>query len=171
MTLGEKTQKLRKAKGWTQEDLAARIAVSRQALSRWEQGTVIPDTENVLQLSKAFGTSIDYLLIDDYESNTDIPVVHTPNKRIKSKAREIIGICVSCVGLVGFITVWILSIYFPTNYLIYVNDNLVHVYSGIWGFVIEHRLEWLCGLCVLAFITGIIIALIASKHKAEASKS
>lgn len=38
MTFGEKLQKLRKAKGWTQEDLAAQISISRQALSKWEQG-------------------------------------------------------------------------------------------------------------------------------------
>lgn len=52
MTFGEKLQRLRKAKGWTQEDLAAQICISRQALSKWEQGAVIPDTENVLQISK-----------------------------------------------------------------------------------------------------------------------
>lgn len=55
MTLGEKLQKLRKAKGWTQEDLAAQISISRQALSKWEQGAVIPDTENVLQSVRFLG--------------------------------------------------------------------------------------------------------------------
>lgn len=38
MTFGEKLQKLRKVKGWTQEELAQKITVSRQALSKWELG-------------------------------------------------------------------------------------------------------------------------------------
>ena len=50
MSFGEKLQKLRKEKGWTQEELAAQICISRQALSKWEQGTVIPDG------SMAFGS-------------------------------------------------------------------------------------------------------------------
>lgn len=80
MTFGEKLQKLRKEKGWTQEQLAAQISISRQALSKWELGTAIPDTENVVQLSKLFQVSTDYLLNDEYESDNDLPKV----KEVKS---------------------------------------------------------------------------------------
>ena len=46
MTFGEKLQLLRKSKGWTQEQLSAQINISRQALSKWESGATMPDTEN-----------------------------------------------------------------------------------------------------------------------------
>ena len=75
MKLSEKIVKLRKINGWSQEDLAERINVSRQAISRWEGGTAQPDATNILQLSKLFGVTTDYLLNDEYESDNDLPKV------------------------------------------------------------------------------------------------
>ena len=75
MMLSEKIVSLRKAHGWSQEDLAEKLYVSRQAISRWENGTALPDAQNVLQISKLFGVTTDYLLNDDYESDKDIPAV------------------------------------------------------------------------------------------------
>ena len=77
MDISEKIIKLRKTNGWSQEDFAEKLYVSRQAISRWENGTALPDAENVLQISKLFGVTTDYLLNDDYESDRDIPVVKT----------------------------------------------------------------------------------------------
>ena len=62
MTFGEKLQELRKARGWSQEELAGQIHVSRQALSKWESGGAVPDTENIIALSRLFGVTTDYLL-------------------------------------------------------------------------------------------------------------
>lgn len=81
MTTGEKIQQLRKAKGLTQENLAAQITVSRQAVSRWELDEVLPDTENLLQLSKIFGVSIDYLLDCSVQSEEELPLAQTIKKR------------------------------------------------------------------------------------------
>ena len=67
MKLGEKLQKLRKQNGLSQEQLAARLTVSRQAVSKWELDESTPDTENVLQLSRLFGVSCDYLLRDEVD--------------------------------------------------------------------------------------------------------
>ena len=75
MTLPDKIIKLRKENRWSQEDLAERLNVSRQAISRWENGTALPDAQNVLQISKLFNVTTDYLLNDDYESDNDIPLV------------------------------------------------------------------------------------------------
>lgn len=65
MTFGEKLQALRKARGWSQEELATQINVSRQALSKWESGASVPDTENVITLSRLFGVTTDYLLLPE----------------------------------------------------------------------------------------------------------
>ena len=75
MRLAEKIVGLRKSRGMSQEELAEKLGVSRQAISRWEQGTAMPDASNILQLSRLFGTTADYLLNDDYESDDDLPQV------------------------------------------------------------------------------------------------
>ncbi len=80
MNIAEKIIKLRKTNGWSQEDLAEKLYVSRQAISRWENGTALPDAENILQISKLFNVTTDYLLNDDYKSDSDIPAVQTATK-------------------------------------------------------------------------------------------
>lgn len=62
MTLGEKIHVLRKQSGMSQEQLAERITVSRQAISKWELGESLPDIDNVVQISRVFDVSTDYLL-------------------------------------------------------------------------------------------------------------
>ncbi len=75
MKLSEKIIRLRKTNGWSQEDLAEKMDVSRQAVSRWETGTAQPDAANILMLSRLFGVTTDYLLNDAYESDDDLPKV------------------------------------------------------------------------------------------------
>lgn len=70
MTLGEKLLYLRRNKGVSQEQLAAQVTVSRQAISKWELGESLPDTDNVIQLTKIFNISADFLLNDEI----DLPV-------------------------------------------------------------------------------------------------
>ncbi len=62
MTLGEKILSLRKARGWSQEELADRIGVTRQAVSRWESDSAKPDADKIIAVCKEFGVSADYLL-------------------------------------------------------------------------------------------------------------
>ena len=62
MTLCEKLTQARKAAGLTQADIAARLSVSRQAVSRWESGQSKPSTEKLLALGALYGVSIDQLL-------------------------------------------------------------------------------------------------------------
>lgn len=83
MKLQDKIIKLRKEKGWSQEDLAEKLYVSRQAISRWENGSALPDAQNVLQISKLFNVTTDFLLNDDYESDYDVPVVQTATSETK----------------------------------------------------------------------------------------
>ena len=78
--LGKKIQQLRKQRGLSQEELATQITVSRQAISKWELGETMPDIDNVVQLTKIFGVSSDYLLIDDYENESNSPI-ETPGKK------------------------------------------------------------------------------------------
>lgn len=75
MKLSDKLIGLRKSAGMSQEELAEKLSVSRQAVSRWEMGTAMPDAVNILQLSKLFHVTTDYLLNEEYESDADLPQV------------------------------------------------------------------------------------------------
>ena len=80
--IGEKIQQLRKDNSMSQEELASKLTISRQAISKWELGDSIPDTENVVQLSKIFSVSTDYLLSDEHESCADyLPVAEINNEK------------------------------------------------------------------------------------------
>ena len=61
MILAEKIMTLRKKNGWSQEELAEQMNVSRQSVSKWESGASIPDLERIIAMSKLFGVSTDYL--------------------------------------------------------------------------------------------------------------
>jgi transcriptional regulator with XRE-family HTH domain len=67
MILADKIINLRKKLGWSQEDLAEKMDVSRQSISKWESARSIPDMNKILLLSKIFGVSTDYLLKDEIE--------------------------------------------------------------------------------------------------------
>jgi len=75
MEFSEKLQKIRKEHNITQENLADKLGVSRQAVSKWESGSAYPDTEKLIQISKIFNVSLDELI----SPNID------PNKTIKNK--------------------------------------------------------------------------------------
>ena len=65
MTIDEKIAKARREKRLTQEELADRLGVSRQAVSKWESGAALPETDKLARLSGLLGVSCDYLLCDD----------------------------------------------------------------------------------------------------------
>lgn len=96
MTLGDKLAKLRKESGYTQEQLAALLGVSRQAVSRWESNSAYPETEKLLRLGTLYNCSMDYLLKDSGER--EIPhqsivryQIHLPVFERKS-SRKIFGL-------------------------------------------------------------------------------
>lgn len=68
MILADKIIKLRKKNGWSQEELADKMEVSRQAVSKWEGAQTVPDLEKILRLSNLFGVTTDYLLKDELEA-------------------------------------------------------------------------------------------------------
>ncbi len=64
MIFSEKLQILRKNKGYTQEALADKLGVSRQAVTKWESGQIYPDISNLIQISDHMSVSVDYLVKD-----------------------------------------------------------------------------------------------------------
>lgn len=84
MIFADKLIQLRKKSGWSQEELAGQMNVSRQAVSKWEGAQTIPDLEKIVRLSELFGVSTDYLLKDDLDSADTVEPVeeYSPTHRV-----------------------------------------------------------------------------------------
>ncbi len=88
MKLSDKLIELRKEKGWSQEEFAEKLDVSRQAVSRWENETAQPDAQNILRISKLFNVTSDYLLNDDYEKETLIPTINASSEKTEATVQK-----------------------------------------------------------------------------------
>ena len=164
MTFGEKLQLLRKSRGWTQEQLSAQINISRQALSKWESGAAIPDTENVIRLSRLFAVSTDYLLLDEY----DEPMQSCPEKDCATASKKdtarfrrlIAGSAAAGLSVIILLVLGVLSSVYPAVYTVSpAGVEWTRVYTGLSGFLKVHHLEWFWWLWVLVLIGGVITLL------------
>ena len=81
MILADKIVTLRKKAGWSQEELAQQLNVTRQSVSKWEGAQSIPDMEKILQMSRLFGVSTDFLLKDEMETSETAPEAEEPAAR------------------------------------------------------------------------------------------
>ena len=85
MIFADKLIALRKKAGWSQEELAQQLNVSRQSVSKWEGAQSVPDIDKILQLSRLFGVTTDYLLKDDMgepEYTQSDPTSDAPLRRV-----------------------------------------------------------------------------------------
>ncbi len=99
MILADKIINERKRNGWSQEELAERLGVSRQSVSKWESAQSVPDLNRILQLADLFGVTTDYLLKDEIESKEGETVITeaaepaTPLRRVSmEEASEFIAL-------------------------------------------------------------------------------
>lgn len=84
MILAEKIMVLRKKKGWSQEELAEKLGISRQSISKWESGASVPDIDKILTLGHLFGVSTDYLLKDEMDGE-ELPRVEEDEEETNVK--------------------------------------------------------------------------------------
>ena len=83
MILADKIVTLRKKAGWSQEELAQQLNVTRQSVSKWEGAQSIPDMEKILQMSRLFGVTTDFLLKDEMEAAEAAPeAAEDPVRRV-----------------------------------------------------------------------------------------
>ena len=73
MILADKIISLRKKAGWSQEELAEQLGVTRQSVSKWEGAQSVPDMDKVVQMSRLFGVTTDFLLKDEIEEQAAVP--------------------------------------------------------------------------------------------------
>lgn len=151
MLLGEKLQLLRKQKGMSQEQLALQVGVSRQAVSKWELNHSLPDTEKIIELSKLFDVSTDYLLKDYIEipKENQLLVMYKGN-RYKT------GVGIACVLLscISFFVVWVLEKIYPAP-IVNFNPETKVWKAGLENFIWVHGLESFMLLLGIALVAGI----------------
>lgn len=162
MKLEEKILALRKQYGMSQEELAGKLNVSRQAISRWEMGTAQPDVSNILQLSKVFCVTTDYLLNDECEEE-----IRRTNKEIskgvtKKTQQKKIGILILLFGLLGNFVIYIFSRFIKVMipYITEVDGRRVYEWGRLTGlshyyFVQQYNLVFLSVLFYLCIVVGI----------------
>ena len=80
MILADKIIEERKKNGWSQEELAQQLGVSRQAVSKWESAGSVPDLQKIIQMADLFGVTTDYLLKDELLPETETPAVYYGNE-------------------------------------------------------------------------------------------
>ena len=137
--LSEKLYKLRKNSGFSQEQLAEQLNVSRQAISKWEQGTAVPESDKLIIISNYFGVTVDYLLKEDTVDTANI----TADVR-EEKPRVMAGIVICIAGFAAMVIWGLLSIFSPeaSNEI---SDSSMITIDGNGIFLI---------LCVVAIVVG-----------------
>ena len=101
MNIANRIQTLRKSRGLSQEELADKIGVSRQAVSKWESEQSFPDIEKIILLSDYFNVTTDYLL-KGIEPNAD-----TSKNQLDARISSILGTVLNFIGFVIAIVIWI----------------------------------------------------------------
>lgn len=149
MTFADKILKLRKQAGLSQEELAEKLNVSRQAISRWEMGTSVPDAVNLLQMSKLFGITVDYLINDEYQSDRDILIVKQTDVKIKEentvKNKFVMLVIIQIVAFVLEGLAVILGDF--TNTFFLSSDHSLYSKERVIAFVILFSLGIISTLC------------------------
>ncbi len=161
MTFGEKLTRLRKREGLSQEALAEKLGVSRQAVSRWEQSTALPDAAKLLPCAKLFSVNVEWLL-DDARNWEDQAQSAEPAQETETRAAHgdrrwyIAGGIVTGAGALGLVVMGILSAVFPAVVSeTPVGVEWVHVYTGLAGFLKLHGVEWLFALWAAVALAGL----------------
>lgn len=130
MSFADNLQSIRKEKQLSQEELAEKIGVSRQAISKWEQGSGYPETEKLLVLSHELNVSLDYLMlgeartVENTKSLSNNIIVPTGKITIKSYDGKSI---VNCYKVLASHVMYKAKIDEPQYWLIGVNSG------GFWG--------------------------------------
>lgn len=162
MTLGEILTNLRKAKGLSQEQLAEKLNLTRQTISKWELNQSAPDIDYLLQLSEFFSVSTDYLIkgeqpmiVHDADSkayDTECLVNKSNNVTIY-KWCIYLGAIVIGASLIGIIVFVICSALNPITAT--VNGM---VFKGILGFLFGTKTLWFFIVLSVLFVAGCLLS-------------
>ena len=156
IALSEKLYTLRKKSGLSQEQLAEQLKVSRQAISKWESGTSIPESDKLIAISNFFNVSLDYLMKEDHDQSKDTPQTEqSESAQVADRTQRTAGFII-CIGGIICLIVWgLLSMLNPTASNQISESSMITI-DGNGVFLI---------LCVVAIVVGAVLLLKVSEKK------
>lgn len=156
MILADKIISLRKKAGWSQEELAQQLGITRQSVSKWEGAQSVPDMDKILQMSRLFGVSTDFLLKDEIEAEEKIGISEdSPLIKVTMKeASDYIELRRNAAPKMAFAT--FLCVISPVVLI------LLAGLSGVAKLGLSENLAAGIGLCVLLVIVAVAVAIFLS---------
>ena len=152
MILADKIISLRKKAGWSQEELAEQLGVTRQSVSKWEGAQSVPDMDKVVQMSRLFGVTTDYLLKDEIEEQAAALVEESPLRRVTmGQAADYLARRRAAAPKVAFAV--LLCVVSPVTLL------LLSAMSEAQRFPISENAAAGIGLCVLLVLVAVAVSI------------
>lgn len=155
MALSEKLYSLRKKSGLSQEQLAERLNVSRQAISKWEAGQSVPESDKLITISNYFNVSLDYLMKETEEDHSVTEEPAGKSMQAGERTKWLLGIIICIGGIVCLIMWGLLSIFNPATSNQISESSMISI-DGNGIFLI---------LCVAAIVVGAVLLLKNTKKK------
>lgn len=155
MALSEKLYSLCKKSGLSQEQLAEQLSVSRQAISKWEVGQSVPESEKLITISNYFNVSLDYLMNETEEDNSETKEPAEKSVQAGDRTKWLLGIIICIGGIVCLIMWGLLSIFNPTASNQISESSMISI-DGNGIFLV---------LCVVAIVVGAVLLLKNTKKK------
>lgn len=162
--VGEQIRKIRKSLGWSQEELASRLNISRQSVSRWEDGSVSPNASNIAELCKVFNVPANYFFdevdqtADDSQKDPKKAPDQTKAAGPKDNSRSVTG---KRITIISSIALLVLLTYCSIDQIDYEVINMLGGpdidYSGLFGSLLAHNLLWLAIALTVLIVVGVIL--------------
>ena len=153
MALSEKLYILRRKSGLSQEQLAEQLNVSRQAISKWEAGQSIPESDKLLSISNYFHVSLDYLMKEETQDTISEKEQINTSLQTGDRTRWLLGIVICIGGIVCLILWGLLSLFNPAASNQLSESSMISI-DGNGIFLI---------LCIVAIVAGALLLLKNSK--------
>ena len=154
MILADKIISLRKKAGWSQEELAEQLGVTRQSVSKWEGAQSVPDMDKVVQMSRLFGVTTDYLLKDELEEQAAVPAEEeSPLRRVTmAQAADYLARRKAAAPRIAFAV--LLCVVSPVTLL------MLAALSEVQRFHISENAAAGIGLCVLLVLVAVAVSIL-----------
>ena len=171
-TIGEKIFRLRRQHGISQEELADKINVTRQAVSKWETGSAVPNSENITALCKLFNVSADYFLDDSKEiavGSAEVAESAEGIKRGNDEEKTETAVGTNTVSKSAGKRTWIaLMTVFAVLCAVSISFSLLLIVmllldnDGYEAIYATHTQEWLLGACIactVIFLAALLVTI------------
>ena len=154
MILADKIISLRKKAGWSQEELAEQLGVTRQSVSKWEGAQSVPDMDKVVQMSRLFSVTTDYLLKDEIEEQAAVPAEEESVLRrvTMAQAADYLARRKAAAPRIAFAV--LLCVISPVTLL------MLAALSEVQRFPISENAAAGIGLCVLLVLVAVAVSIL-----------